>query len=155
MGKDDGSNEITCRICGKDVGAKGFPIHLKTHDREYKEYIKEHIEDFRHLDWQLCVNCGKVTKSYGDKIPTCSHECSAEVRKEYYAGEGNPRYGADVSEETRRKIGEKAKERLSDPTNHWNYGNEWSEEAKKKMSESHKENYRNGRVNPDPRRRGN
>lgn len=138
----DEPEPIECKICGDEIGSKGFPIHLRTHNKDYHEYIKEHIEDFDHLGWTVCINCGDLTKSYGDQIPTCSHECSSEYRKEYYSGEGNPRYGVDMSEETKRKIGEKAKERLSDPENHWNYGNQWSEDVKKKISESHKKRFK-------------
>lgn len=50
------------------------------------------------------------------------------------AGECCYWYGKHLSEETKRKISEKAKQRLADPKNNPRYGKHWSEEFKAHMS---------------------
>lgn len=50
------------------------------------------------------------------------------------AGEKCYWYGKHLSEETKRKISEKAKQRLADPKNNPRYGKHWSEEFKAHMS---------------------
>lgn len=69
------------------------------------------------------------------------------------SGKSNPMYGRHQSEETRKKISDKAKERFSNPQNHPCYGKygenhpcygkHWklSEETKKRISEAAKERW--------------
>lgn len=48
----------------------------------------------------------------------------------------HPMYGRKHSEETKRLIGEKARERLSDPENHPRYGVQLSDNTKSKISKA-------------------
>lgn len=62
-----------------------------------------------------------------------------------YRGENSPWYGKHLSEETKRKISEKAKKRLSNPENNGMYGKHHSEETRKKISEKAKGRIGNNR----------
>ena len=97
---------IKCSHCGKDIHPKVFSVHLRSHHGvDFYEYVCQHLDDFRRLNWTKCEVCGKVTKSYAKKGATCSYECSARLR-ESWTGDKAPRFGAVLSAETREKISE-------------------------------------------------
>lgn len=54
-----------------------------------------------------------------------------------------------MTDQIKRKIGDKAKERFKDKTKHPMYGKHMSEQAKQKIRETYKEKYANGYQNPN------
>jgi very-short-patch-repair endonuclease len=139
---------VTCQICERGLsGMKGLSTHIRSHEISYEKYVKKYVD---HVPtYSECEVCGEVTKSKGNEnFTTCSRACQAEWKRQNWQGENAPRYGKTHTEDTKKKIGKKAKERLSDSENHPMYGKHHSEETRKKISESHKKLYKSGYENP-------
>lgn len=85
-----------CPFCGMLCKSLiGLDTHFqRTHKRRLKDWLAE-------VNPNHCRSCGnQITGKSADvyKANACSHSCSM-------AGEFNSRYGAEISEETREKIG--------------------------------------------------
>jgi very-short-patch-repair endonuclease len=148
---------IICRLDNKEITIKHLSRHLKLHhQKDYKEYIKEHIDDFKCCGWNLCSICGNPVKG-----KACRGECIkqhyskirkgkstgpmsketkqklSENRKQKYMNGWNPRIGKLHTEESKKKISNIQTKRLSDPMNHPFYGEHHTKKTKEKMSKSH------------------
>ena len=97
---------IICRICNKEL-KKISGKHLKLHNMEYIDYVKQNMNDFP--NWNICKICGNITKY----IRTCSRECDIKFRKSLI-GDKAYRYGAKLTQKTKDKIRNKAIKRCSD-----------------------------------------
>lgn len=78
---------------------------------------------------------------FGQVNPTQIPEVVEKIIKKKtgkWGGENCYWYGKPLSEETKKKISDKAKRRLSDPRNNPMYGKKQSEETKRKISEKAK-----------------
>lgn len=78
---------------------------------------------------------------FGQVNPTHVPEVVEKIRKKKkgkWGGKNCYWYGKPLSEETKRKLSDKAKKRLSDPRNNPMYGKKQSEEAKRKIAEKAK-----------------
>lgn len=123
-------DKYICRICNKQVGAKGFPLHAKTHGLTFKEYVKDHIEDFKPL-WKICPICNE---NVTDKN-ACSKKCGYILRSKLHKG-------VNIWDRMDEKTKIKAKESISNKASVRQKGrNIWSEmsketkiEAKRKLS---------------------
>lgn len=69
-----------------------------------------------------------------------SNHPNKELIREKLKGR-KPRLGAKLSEETKKKIGKKSKQRLKDKTKHPLWGKHHSDETKRKISDKHKGKY--------------
>lgn len=122
------SDIIICRLDGKEMSVKNLARHLKIyHQKDYKEYIQEHIEDFKEHGWDLCTICFSPVKG-----KACSGEC---IRKHY----SNIRMGISngpMSEETKRKLSENRRQKYA---NGWapRIGKFHTEKSKEKNALSH------------------
>lgn len=65
----------------------------------------------------------------------------SDIKKRNNQGVNHPQYGKPKSEETKRKIGEKSKERLKDKKNHHLYGKELTKEHCENISKGRKGKY--------------
>jgi len=106
--------KIKCRICGKEYGRKGFPIHvMRIHNMTHYEYVCKYLEDFP--NWGECEICGKVTEIHDltNKGLTCSYECKnkylSRLYKGTFNGDPNPENNPVKKIEVRKKISEKRK----------------------------------------------
>ena len=148
------SDIIICRLDGQEILVKHLSRHLKLyHQKDYREYIGEHIEDFISFGWNRCTICHKPVKGIA-----CSGECIrahysnirvgvpkgpmsietkrklSDDRKQKYSNGWAPRVGKFHSDKTREKISEKNKEFYSNKNNHPFFGEHHSLETKQKMS---------------------
>jgi len=138
---------IECQICNQIFsGMKGFAAHIRSHEINYYDYVKKYVNHVP--NYERCEICDKVTKVRGNSFVTCSNQCKNEWKSQNWRGKNHPMYGRSHTKETKRKISEKAKDRLKDPQNHHMYGKSHSDETKRKISNSHKKLYENGYVNP-------
>lgn len=103
--------KIKCRYCGKLEHPKIFSQHLKIyHKVKFRDYVKDNLSDFP--NWKLCPICNEnVTKGR-----TCGRKCDIEFRKSQ-TGEKSIRYGAKLSDKSKKKISNSQKIRLSDYKN--------------------------------------
>lgn len=145
---------IICRLDNKEMLIKHLSRHLKLyHQKDYKEYIKENIEDFKCHGWNLCSICGspvkgkacrgecikqhyskiRIGKLHGPMSEETKQKLSND-RKQKYASGWAPRIGKFHSEESKKKMSDIQTERLSNPINHPFYGEHHSKETKEKMS---------------------
>jgi len=98
--------QIQCKHCSNKIHSKVFSQHLNVyHNIEFKDYVKDNLNDFRKFGWCNCVICGNicVNRSKIHNNPTCSSECLAKVRKTWI-GDLAPRFGAILSNETKQRI---------------------------------------------------
>ena len=66
------NNIITCKLCNISINTRSFGNHvLKIHGQRHEDYIKNNLEDFKHLNWKLCIECGKLCNSRSSKCGTC------------------------------------------------------------------------------------
>lgn len=66
------SDIFICKHCGKEIGIKQFGRHLwKIHQQKYKDYVKDNLNDFKHLGWKHCSECNDVFKGTSDKCGKC------------------------------------------------------------------------------------
>jgi len=134
------------------MGIVQLSRHLKSkHNVIYKDYIAENLEEFKQFGWNRCPYTGKILK--GTVSPEFKNQYLSDVTKgiskgpmsdetkrklsEGRKGEKHWNYGKKrdfMTDEIRKKIGDKAKERLRDPTKHPFYGKIHSNETKNKMS---------------------
>lgn len=130
-------SDVECLICNKIIGSHGIGFHIKKlHNiNNYEDYVEEFIDNFpeNFTMWQRCRICDKVSMK-----KCCSRECDSRWRSENLVGENATRYGAILSEKTKQKIGQKAKERFKNKENHPMYGKVHSYESIEKMSKSAK-----------------
>ena len=76
-------------------------------------------------------------------LANIGHPVSVETRQKIsknhadFSGENHPQYGTHPTEETRKKISEKLKEKCSNVENCCFYGRQHTEESKEKMRKSH------------------
>ena len=137
------SDIIICRLDGKEMLVKHLSRHLKLyHQKDYREYIGEHIKDFCSVGWNLCSVCHRPVKGMA---------CSGECLKQHYS---NIRRGigkGPMSDETKRKLSDDRKIKYA---NGWapRVGKLHTEETKKKISISNtgKEGLK-GNLNPSTR----
>ena len=97
---------ILCKQCNEKVHSKVFSQHLRVyHNIEFKDYVKNNLDDFRKFGWCNCCVCGNIMKSQSHikNQPACSSECLAKIRSTWI-GENAPRFGAILSDETKQKI---------------------------------------------------
>lgn len=120
---------VICKICNSEVGMKGVPQHLKKHKMDYKQYIKENIDDFP--NWSECTECGKLVKN-GKR---CSKKCDKKWRQSL-VGEKSPRWGTTLSDESKKRLSNTQKKRLSNPEHHHMYGKTHTLSTKKQMSQT-------------------
>ena len=130
-------NTIECAVCGKSF--KQITVqHLKTHDittADYKlKYGNLYPEGLRH-------RMGEMAKKLhiGSKRSPETRERISKSKK------GKPAHNkGDVhTDETKRVISEKAKDRLKDKTNHPMYGRHHHQNTKDKLSEAQSEYAKN------------
>jgi very-short-patch-repair endonuclease len=138
--KDD--RKIICKECGKAVGVKGFPTHVKKlHKIEFKYYVQLNLKDFEQYGWRSCCVCkrgvGKMTNE-GQESVTCSKDCFRQFRKDYLRENGNGWEGKEHTEDSRRKISENNKQYYSQHQHPWK-NRKHTDETCKKMSELAKE----------------
>ena len=81
------------------------------------------------------ANTGKPAWNKGIPASEESKRKNRESHIGLQGGENNPMYGKNHTEETKAIIGNKAKERLSNPQNNPMFGKHHTEETKKKISE--------------------
>lgn len=103
-------------------GALGLksPMCGKKHSEKTKQYLSE-------------INSGKLNRFYGK-----NHTQEVKDKIKYKLTGNKNCLGRVVSEETKRKISEKAKLRLKDPTKNPMFGKLQSKETKEKISNSKK-----------------
>jgi group I intron endonuclease len=112
--------------------------------KEADDIEKELIEDFNTRDPNFGYNIreggsrGGLSDETKRKISEAAkHKKLTDATKEKIAnsmrGEKNHFYGKNHSEETKKKIQQQAKERLSNPENNPMYGKHFSEESKEKL----------------------
>jgi very-short-patch-repair endonuclease len=157
---------IICKVCGFDCSIQNMSKHLRSkHGIVYKEYIRENIEDFHEFGWNICPYSDKLVKGkvspeflpqlIGDMqrgIPK-GHMKEETKRKlsEGKKGEKHPFFGKKrdfMTDEIKKKIGKKAKERLKNKENHPMFGKEHSIDVKKKIGEKAKERLKDPKNNP-------
>lgn len=133
------NTHITCKCCNSSIHSKQISQHLlKNHNIKFIDYVSENLNDFKQYGWANCVICNKICKGFSKKYnePTCSLECHGKLR-ETWVGFKSPMFGKPQSEETKIKIGNKAKIRMSNPKDHPFYGKHHSQETKDKISKEH------------------
>lgn len=82
-----------------------------------------------------------TANEFGQVNPSKLPEVVEKIRKkkkDKWGGENCYWYGKTLSEDTKRKLSDKAKKRLSDPRNNPMYGKKQSEEARRKIAEKAK-----------------
>ncbi len=82
-----------------------------------------------------------TANEFGAVNPTHIPEVVEKIKnkkKDKWGGKNCYWYGKTLSEETKRKLSDKAKKRLSDPRNNPMYGKKQSEEARRKIAEKAK-----------------
>lgn len=107
-----------------------------SNDELNKREIK-YIKEYRTLTTQNGYNVSEGGESKDNWVNHPNREIRIENMKERLKRH-HPRKGVVLSAETKRKIGDKAKLRLSDKKNHPMYGKKQSNESKLKNSESQK-----------------
>lgn len=106
--RDQAKHQDTCRICNDGViySDRALAFHIiKTHNMPKRDYLIKYI--------------------FENKIPTCECGCGEQVKildqfpyyRSYLSGHNargtlNPRYGQPIDPETRKKMKEKALERV-------------------------------------------
>jgi len=119
---------IICRLDGKEMLVKHLARHLKLyHQKNYKEYIKEHIEDFHIHGWNLCSICS---------LPVKGKACSGECLKQHYSNTRKGVSKGSMSAETKKKLSDNRKEKYA---NGWSprVGRLHTEESKQKNALAH------------------
>lgn len=105
-------------------------------------------EEARKLETELILKYKSYDRNFGynetyggeHNIPTDeTKDKISKSMKGKFDGEKNPFFGMKHTDETKKIISEKAKERLSNPENNPFYGKHHSEETKKIISEKHKD----------------
>ena len=100
------NQSINCHHCNNSFHSKIMSHHLKSsHNINFLDYVEDNLEDFKRFGWCNCIICGNIMKSQS-KIknqPTCSRLCMGKL-KETWVGGNAPRFGAILSNETKRKI---------------------------------------------------
>ena len=91
------NRSIQCRICNHIVSMRSITQHIRLHNIQFLDYVKQNRNDFP--NWHECENCGNITK----KIIACSRNCMTAIRKTRL-GKNAPRYGVQLSSETIEKI---------------------------------------------------
>ena len=117
-------------------------MDLTKEEAEQKEI--ELVAHYRSDIREFGYNIDHGGNSYGKH----SGETKQKMRENHadFSGVNHPMYGKTLSKETKRKIGEKNKEKYSTPENHPMYGKHLSDEHKAKLSVKAKE--RTGDKNP-------
>jgi very-short-patch-repair endonuclease/DNA-directed RNA polymerase subunit RPC12/RpoP len=73
-----------CKHCGKEMGIKQFGRHLwKIHNQKYEDYVLEHLEEFKHLNWKLCSECGHLFRGTSLKCGEC-YTKNHQIKKDQY-----------------------------------------------------------------------
>ena len=119
---------IICKLDNKEMLIKHLARHLKLyHQKDYKEYIKENINDFKCHGWNLCSICGKPVKGKA---------CSGECIKLHYSNTRKGKLHGPMSEKTKQKLSDNKKQKYADG---WapRIGKLHTEESKLKNSLSH------------------
>jgi hypothetical protein len=100
----------------KQFIGKGNGFYGKTHTEEARQKISEankgRVQPLEEKEKQKAAWAAR--RDQGLKRAGYSEEFKKE-RSKKYSGEGNPRYGVDVSDETRKKIGDKIRGRKQTP----------------------------------------
>jgi DNA-directed RNA polymerase subunit RPC12/RpoP len=66
------SNILLCKLCEKEMDVKQFGHHIfKNHNQKYKDYVLQHLEDFKHLNWKLCSECNILFRGTSLKCGSC------------------------------------------------------------------------------------
>ena len=112
---------------GKDKRKMMMAIHRLVFGNKHNNvvYVKS-SKDYDRIKSKLSKYFTERTKEYWDKIP-------AEERSLMRLGKNNSMFGKIQKESTKKLIGQKARDRLKDKTNHPLYGIGHSEETKKRM----------------------
>jgi very-short-patch-repair endonuclease len=119
---------IICRLDGKKMLTKHLSRHLKLHhQKDYKEYIKENISDFKPT-WNFCSICENLVKGKA---------CSGECLKKYYSKIRLGILKGPMSELSRKKLSDTQKRKYE---NGWapREGKFHTEESNQKNSSSHR-----------------
>ncbi len=122
------SDIIICRLDGKKILVKHLARHLKLyHNRDYREYIGEYMDDFLQFGWNFCSIC---------RTPVKGVACSGECIKKHYSIARNGIPKGPMSEDTKRKLSEDRKQKYA---NGWapRIGKIHSKESNLKNSLSH------------------
>lgn len=114
--KTEPTGKYFCRVCNKEHGVKGFPLHLKKHGLSFAKYVKDNVSDFAPL-WKLCPVCNENVTNKN----TCSKKCGYILRSRV-------NLGVNIWERMDEKTKKVAKKKLSESASVRQVGrNIWSE----------------------------
>ena len=66
------SDILICKHCCREMNIKQFGRHLlKIHNQKYEDYVLNNIEEFKHLNWKLCSDCGRIFRGTSLKCGSC------------------------------------------------------------------------------------
>ena len=100
------NRKVICRICNTSVPMRIISYHLKTHNVKFLDYVRYNLIDFP--NWHDCPIChNNLTVGR-----TCSKECDKEFRHRQ-TGEKSVRWGTHMNEQSKIKLGNSQKIRLS------------------------------------------
>ena len=117
--------KVICKLDGKEVLLKHLSRHLKIHhQKDYREYISENLEEFKQYGWNKCPYSGEIVKG----------KVSPEFTGQYIADLQRGKKRGPMSEEQKKKLsgGRKGEK-------HWNYGKTrdfMTDEIRQKISNS-------------------
>lgn len=97
--------------------------------------IRKYNSTDKNIGYNVLVG---TANKFGSGNPTHMKEVVEKIREKKKGKWGGDKcywYGKHLSEETRKKLSDRAKRRLSDPTKNGMYGKKHSEETKKKMAQ--------------------
>lgn len=78
------SNIFICKHCGKEMDIKQFGRHLnKIHNQKYENYVRDNLNDFIHLNWKLCLECGKLFHGISSRCGKC-YTKSYQIKENQY-----------------------------------------------------------------------
>jgi len=78
------SDIFICKHCDKEMGIKQFARHLwKVHQQKYEDYVFQHLEEFKHLNWKLCSNCNSLFRGTSLKCGSC-YTKNHNIKKDQY-----------------------------------------------------------------------
>jgi len=100
------NRKVICSICKEKISMRVISHHLKTHNIQFIDYVKQNRNDFP--NWKECPIC-HINLTRGR---TCSRECDKEFRHQQ-TGEKSVRWGTHMSKTSKLKMGETQKNRLS------------------------------------------